>query len=45
MPCGILVEIAQGIDFLQEVITTPYASTMDYSNDSSLKVHNSHMYT
>jgi hypothetical protein len=31
MPCGIKVEVAQGIDFLQVVNTTLYATTMDFS--------------
>jgi hypothetical protein len=44
MPCLILVEVAQGIDFLQVVNTTLYATTMDYSNDSSLKIHNSNIH-
>jgi hypothetical protein len=35
MPCLILVEVAQGIDFLQVVNATLYATTMDYSNNSS----------
>jgi hypothetical protein len=38
-------EVAQGIDFLQVVNRTLYATTMDYSNDSSLKIHNSHIHT
>jgi hypothetical protein len=45
MPCGIKVEVAQGIDFLQVVNTTFYATTMDFSKDSSLKNHNSHIHT
>jgi hypothetical protein len=45
MPCGIMVEVAQGIDFLQVVNTTLHATTMDYSNDSSLKIYNSHTHT
>jgi hypothetical protein len=43
MPCGIKVEVSQGIDFLQVVNTTFYATTMDFSKDSSLKNHNSHI--
>jgi hypothetical protein len=35
----------QGIDFLQVVNTTLYATTMDFSNDSFLKNHNSHTHT
>jgi hypothetical protein len=31
MPCGIKVEVVQGIDFLQVVNTTLYATTMDFS--------------
>jgi hypothetical protein len=45
MPCRILVGVAQGINFLQVVNTTLYATTMDNSNDSSLKIHNSHIHT
>jgi hypothetical protein len=45
MQCEIKVEVAQGIDFLQVVITTFYATTMDFSKDSSLKNHNSHIHT
>jgi hypothetical protein len=39
------VEVAQGIDFLQVVNTTFYATIMDFSKDSSLKNHNSHIHT
>jgi hypothetical protein len=39
------VEVAQGIDFLQVVITTFHAITMDFSKDSSLKNHSSHIHT
>jgi hypothetical protein len=45
MPIGILVEVAQGTDFFQAQNTTLYATTMDYSSDSSLRIHNSHIYT
>jgi hypothetical protein len=45
MPCGIKVEVAQGIDFLQVVNTNVYATTMDFSKDSSLKNHNSYIHT
>jgi hypothetical protein len=45
MPCEIRVEVVQGIDFLQVVNTTLYATTMDFSNDSSLKNHNSYIHT
>jgi hypothetical protein len=34
----------QGIDFLQVVNTTFYATTMDFSNNSSLKNHNSYIH-
>jgi hypothetical protein len=33
-----------GIDFLQVVNTTLYATTMDFSNNSFLKNHNSHIH-
>ena len=45
MPCGIKVEGAHGIDFLQVVNTTFYATSMDFSKNSSLKNHNPHTYT
>jgi hypothetical protein len=38
MPTGILVEVAQLIDFFQAQNTTLYATTMDYSSDSSLRI-------
>jgi hypothetical protein len=44
MPFGIKVEEAQGIYFLQVVNTTFYATTMDFSKDSSLKNHNFHIH-
>jgi hypothetical protein len=44
MPCGIKVEVAQGIDFFQVTNTTFYATTMDFSKDSSLKNHNSYIF-
>jgi hypothetical protein len=43
--CGIKVEVAQGINFLQVVNITLYATTMDFSNYLTLKNHNSHMHT
>jgi hypothetical protein len=39
------VEVAQGIDFFQVTNTTFYATTMDFSKDSSLKNHNSYIHT
>jgi hypothetical protein len=45
MPYEFKVEVAHGIDFLQVVNTTLYATTMDFSKDSSLKNHNSHIHT
>jgi hypothetical protein len=38
MPCEIKVEVVQGIDFLQVVNITLYATTMNFSNNSSLKI-------
>jgi hypothetical protein len=38
------VEVAEGIDFLQVVNTTFYATTMDFSKDSSMKNHNCHIH-
>jgi hypothetical protein len=43
MPYEIKVEVAQRIDFLQIVTTTLYATTMNFSKDSSLKNHNSYI--
>jgi hypothetical protein len=45
MPCGFKVEVVQGVDFLQVVNTTLYATTIDFLKDYSLKNHNSHMHT
>jgi hypothetical protein len=46
MPCDIKEEISQGIDFLQVENTTFYATTMDFSKNSSLKKnHNSHIHS
>jgi hypothetical protein len=45
MPCGIKVEVAHGIDFLQVVNNTLYATTMGFSKYSSLKNHNSHIHS
>jgi hypothetical protein len=45
MPCRIKVEVTHGIDFLQVVNTTFYATTMDFSKDSSLKNHNPYIHT
>jgi hypothetical protein len=39
------VEVAHEIDFFQVVNTTFYATIMDFSKDSSLKNHNTHMHT
>jgi hypothetical protein len=40
-----MVEVAQEKDFLQVVNTTLCTTTMDFSNDSSLKIHKSHIHT
>jgi hypothetical protein len=45
VPCEIRVEVVKGIDFLQVVNTTLYATTMNFSNNSSLKNNNSHIHT
>jgi hypothetical protein len=45
IPCEIRVEVVQGIDLLQLVNTTLFATTMDFSKDSSLKNHNTHIHT
>jgi hypothetical protein len=44
MPCRIKVEVVEEKDFLQVVYTTLYATTMDYSNDSSLIIYKSHIH-
>jgi hypothetical protein len=45
MPCGIMVEVTQKIDFLQVINTTCYATIIYYLGDSFLEVHNSNIYT
>jgi hypothetical protein len=45
MPCGIKMEVVQGINFLQVVNTTLYAITMEFSNNFSLENHNFYILT
>jgi hypothetical protein len=45
MQHGIKVEVVHGVDFLQVVNTTPYTTTMDFSNTFSLENCNSHTHT